>query len=62
MQQVEAAQTAHERTTLPHLGGTVEGVVVAAEPMSAHFAPSVGVTTEMPRRVDSDVSNAEYKT
>ncbi len=61
-QQAEAAQTTHERTVSPHVEATTEGVAVAAEPMSAHPSPSIGVTREMPRQANSVAFDAEYTT
>ncbi len=59
-QQAEAAQMAHERSASPQVGATTERVVVAAEPMVARPAPSVGVTREKPQRADSEAYDAEY--
>ncbi len=60
-QQAEDAQTTYERTTSPHVRATVEGMAVAAKPMSPRPATSVGVTRDMPRRADSVASNADVR-
>ncbi len=60
-QQAQPIKTTQEHTEYPHTRATVEGVEVEVEPMSARPAPFGGASQEVPRRLDSDMSEAEYE-